>query len=63
MCRSTLELTLVKVFFGGMGWEQGHSFGYLGRLDSGHIVNFFWCNNGLYPKLLFLFISYLDGRG
>ena len=33
------ELTLVKVFSPIVG-EQGHTFGYLGRLDSGHIVHF-----------------------
>ena len=30
----------MKVFFQIVG-EQGHTFGYLGRLDSGHIVHFF----------------------
>ena len=41
------ELILVKFFqiFG----EQCHTFGYLGRLDSGHIV-IFLRNKGLYPR-------------
>ena len=42
------ELTLVNVFFSIVG-EQGHNFGYLGRLDSGHIVQF-------------IFVYILDGR-
>ena len=48
------ELTLVKVFFQIVG-EQGHTFGYLGRLDSGHIVHFiflckaiFWIGWGIF---------------
>ena len=32
------ELTLVKISFQIVG-KQGHTFGYLGRLDSGHIVH------------------------
>ena len=37
------ELTLVKIFFQIVG-EQGHTFGYLGRLDSGHtgLAKFDW---------------------
>ena len=47
-----LELTLVKVFFQIVG-EQGPTFGYLGRLDSGHIVHFiFLCNKWLYPEII-----------
>ena len=46
------ELTLVKDFFQIVG-EQGHTFGYLDRLDSGHIVHFiFLCNKGLYPEII-----------
>ena len=33
------ELTLVKDFFQIVG-KQGHTFGYLDSLDSGHIVHF-----------------------
>ena len=36
------ELILVKVFV-QIVREQGHTFGYLDRLDSGHIVHFFVC--------------------
>ena len=46
------ELTLVKDFFQIVG-ERGHTFGYLDRLDSGHIVHFiFLCNKGLYPEII-----------
>ena len=37
------ELTLVDVFF-QIFVEQGHTFGYLGRLNSGHIVHFHFFN-------------------
>ena len=48
------ELTLVKDFFQIVG-EQGHTFGYLDRLDSGHIVHFFFfcATKGCTQKLLF----------
>ena len=46
------ELTLVKLFFFQIVGEQGHTFGYLGRLDFGHIVMFL-CNKGLYPEIVF----------
>ena len=47
------ELTLVKDFFFQIVGKQGHTFGYLDRLDSGHIVHFiFLCNKGLYPEII-----------
>ena len=49
------ELTLVKVFSQILG-EQGHTCWVLGRLDSGQIVHFFWCNKGLYPEIYYYFI-------
>ena len=41
-------INIGEVFFQIVG-EQGHTFGYLGRLDSGHIVHFifFLCNKWL----------------
>ena len=56
------ELTLVKVFFQIVG-EQGHTFGYLGRLDSGYIVHFiFLCTTkGCTQKLLF-FVYIINRR-
>ena len=36
------ELTLVKVFFSDCGKTRPY-FWVFGRLDSGHIVNFFFC--------------------
>ena len=41
-------------FFFRLWGEQGHTFGYLDRLDSGHIVHFifFLCNKGLYPEII-----------
>ena len=58
------ELTLVKVFFQIVG-EQGHIFGYLGRLDSGHIVHFiFFCaTNGCTRKLLFFVYILIRRQG
>ena len=51
-----LELTLVKVLFQIVG-EQGHTTGYLDRLDSGHIVYYIFCaTKGCTQKLIFLFI-------
>ena len=40
--------------------EQDHTFGFLGRLDSGHIVHFL-CNKGLYPEII-IFVYILIRR-
>ena len=51
----------MKGFFQIVG-EQGHTFGYLGRLDSGHIVHFiFLCNKWLYPETI-IFCLYSNYR-
>ena len=53
------ELTLVKVFLQIVG-KQGHTFGYLGRLDSGHIVYILLRRDGvIWIKSIF---SYRFGR-
>ena len=45
------ELTLVKDFFFQIVGEQGHTFGYLDRLDSGHIVHFiFFVQQRVVPR-------------
>ena len=51
----------MKVFFQIVG-ELGHTFGYLGRFDSGHIVHFiFLCNKWLYPEII-IFVYILIRR-
>ena len=51
----------MKVLFQIVG-EQGHTTGYLDRLDSGHIVYFIFCaTKGCTQKLLF-FIYILISR-
>ena len=64
MCRGCTGINIGEGFFQIVG-EQGHTFGYLDRLDSGHIVHFiFFCaTKGCTQKFLFLFIFELDGRG
>ena len=39
MCRGCTGINIGEGFFQIVG-EQGHTFGYLDRLDSGHIVHF-----------------------
>ena len=39
MCRGCTGINIGEGFFQIVG-EQGHTFGYLYRLDSGHIVHF-----------------------
>ena len=41
MCRGCTGINIGEGFFQIVG-EQGHTFGYLDRLDSGHIVHFFF---------------------
>ena len=51
-CRGCTGINIGEGFFQIVG-EQGHTFGYLDRLDSGHIVHFFFlCNKGLYPEII-----------
>ena len=50
----------MNVFFQIVG-EQGHTFGYLGRLDFGHIVHFFCITKGCTQKLL-LFVYIIIRR-
>ena len=41
----------MKVFFLQIVGEQGHTFGYLDRLDSGHIVHFiFFVQQRVVPR-------------
>ena len=58
MCRGCTGINIGEGIFFQIVGEQGHTFGYLCRLDSGHIVNFiFFCaTKGCTQKLLFLFI-------
>ena len=53
MCRGCTGINIGEGFFFQIVGEQGHTFGYLDRLDSGHIVHFiFLCNKGLYPEII-----------
>ena len=54
----------MKVFFQIVG-EQGHTFGYLGRLDSGPIVHFiFFVQQMVVPRnYYFLFIFLIRRQG
>ena len=54
----------MKVFFQFV-WEQSHTFGYLGRLDSAHIVHFifFGSTNGSTQKLLFFVYILIRRKG
>ena len=64
MCRSCTGINIGEGFFQIVG-EQGHTFGYLGRLDSGHIVNFlsFCATEGCTQKLLFFVYFIIRQQG
>ena len=53
MCRGCTGINISEGGFFQIVGEQGHTFGYLGRLDFGHIV-IFLCNKGLYPEIDFV---------
>ena len=55
MCRGCTGINIGEGFFSDYG-EQGHTFGYLDRLDSGHIVHFIFCATCT-QKLLFCLYS------
>ena len=63
MCRGCMGINIGEVFFHiVIVGEQGHTFGYLDRLDSGHIAHYiFLCNRGLYPEII-IFVYILIGR-
>ena len=50
-----LEITLV-IFFLQIFGEQGHTFGVLGRLDSGHIVHVRATKGCIQKLFLFVYI-------
>ena len=58
MCRGCTGIYIDEGFFLIVG-EQGHTFGYLGRLDFGNIVIFFLCNKGLYPEIVIIIVYIL----
>ena len=62
MCRGCTGINIGEVCFQIWG-EQGHTFGFMGRLDSGHVVHFlfFLRNKGLYPKII-MFVYILIRR-
>ena len=50
MCRGCTGINIGEGFFQIVG-EQGHTFGYLDRLDSGHIVHFiFFVQQRVVPR-------------
>ena len=58
MSRGCTGTNIGEGFFLQIVKEKGHTFGYLGRLDSGHVVHFiFLCNKGLYPEII-IFCSF-----
>ena len=61
MCRGCMGINIGEGFFQIVG-EQGHTFGYSVRLDSGHIVHFIiLCNKRVYPEII-IFVYILIGR-
>ena len=60
MCRGCTGINIGEGFFQIVG-EQGHTFGYFDKLDSGHIVHFFLCNTGLYTEII-IFVYILIRR-
>ena len=51
------KLTFVKFISSFFGGEQGHTFGYLGRLDSGHNVYFhIFGQQRVDPELIYILI-------
>ena len=52
MCRGCTGINISEGGFFQIVGEQGHTFGYLGRLDFGHIV-IFCATKGCTQKLIF----------
>ena len=51
MCRGCTGINIGEGFFFQIVGEQGHTFGYLDRLDSGHIVHFiFFVQQRVVPR-------------
>ena len=62
MCRGCTGINIGEGFFQILGGNKAILLGIWDRLDSGHIVHFFFlCNKGLYPEII-IFVYILIRR-